>query len=137
MEWVAVGSLLAAGAGGAIAQRRAGQYQDIQYRQQAQQEQDASRDREIDRRRRLVSALASQNAEAGALGAAPGVGSRAAIALTDARRAGYESLADRASTNRRSLLLRSAGREARKQGNLGAFATAAETTAQVIDAWPS
>lgn len=136
MEWVAVGSLLAAGAAGAVAQKREGQYQDIQYREQAQAETDAARDREIDRRRRLVAALSSQSAEAGAVGAAPGVGSRAAIALSDARRAGYESLADRSSTNRRALLLRSAGKHARRQGNLQAGATLLGTTADVIEAWP-
>lgn len=106
---------------------RAAKFQEIQLKEQAQQERDAARDREVERRRRLVQALASQNAEAGAVGAAPGVGSRAAIALADARRANFESLADRASTNRRALLLERAGAEAARQGRYQARAGLIQT----------
>jgi hypothetical protein len=123
MQAVAIAAVLGAGALQAGQQRRAGALMEIEHKEQAQQETDAARDREIERRRRLVSALAAQNAEAGALGAAPGVGSRAAVAIADAKRASYENLADRASTNRRAITLRTGGREARKQGNLQAGAT--------------
>jgi hypothetical protein len=131
-------ALLVAGAGAAtaVAHHRAGEFQAIQYREQAQQETDANRDREIERRRRLVAALASQNAEAGAFGTAPGVGSRAAIALSDARRAQYESLADRAGTGRRSLMLRSSAKESRRQGNTLALASAIDTAGGVMEVLP-
>lgn len=136
MEWAIVGSLIAGTVASAQQSRNAGKLADIQYREQAQQETDAARDREIERRRRLVSALASQNAEAGALGVAPGVGSRSALAMSDVKRARYENIADRASTGRRSLMLRSAGRHARKQGDLGAASTLLGGAAEIMDAWP-
>lgn len=109
------------------AQRDAGAMARIQYKEQAQQEQDAARSREIDRRRRLVEALASQNAEAGAIGAATGVGSRRAIAMADARLASLDSLTDRASTNRRAIMLRKAGDEAYRQARLQGYATLLDT----------
>ena len=136
MQAAAVATLLIAGGSQAISQIRAGQQAEVEYKERAQQELDAARDREIERRRRLVSALASQNAEAGALGAMTGFGSRAAIALSDARRASLDSLTDRASTNRRALMLRSAGAEARRQSYLGAATTLFETASQTIRAWP-
>jgi hypothetical protein len=122
---------IAAGALSAKSSIDAGKLTSIQYQEQAKQEADASRDREIERRRRLVTALASQNAEAGAGGATIGLGSRSAIALSDARRASYETLADRASTGRRSLLLRLSGKEAKNQGNLNALSTLLGTAADV------
>lgn len=136
MQVVIPALIAGAGVAAASSQVAAGKMRNIEYKEQAQQEQDAARDREIDRRRRLVSALASQNAEAGALGATTGVGSGAAIALTDARRANYESLADRATTNRRSLMLRTAGKFARRQGNAAAVATLLDTGTDVANAWP-
>lgn len=136
MEWALIGSLIAGTAAAAQTQRNSGKMADIQYREQAQQETDAARDREIDRRRRLVSALASQNAEAGALGVTPGVGSRAALVLSDAKRARYENLADRAGTGRRALVLRSAGRNARKQGDLAAASSLLGGSADILEAWP-
>lgn len=136
MEFVALGTAILAGGATAIAQRNAGAQADIDARERAQQETDAYRDREIERRRRLVSALASQNAEGGALGAAPGVGSRAAIAMSDARTAGLDSLSDRASTNRRALLMRQGGRFAKRQGNLAAGATLLDTAGSTMNNWP-
>lgn len=122
MEFAAL-ALFAAGTGAQIkAQQNAGKAAQIEYKQRAQQEVDAGRDREIDRRRRLMSALSSQNAEAGALGIDTS-GSRTALALTDARMASRDSLTDRAMTNRRATMLISAGREARNQANLQSGAT--------------
>src|SRR5690606_7540023 len=108
MQFVPFILVAAAGGASALAQYRTGQLQDIQHRQQEQAEQDAARDREIERRRQLLAALASQSAEAGALGVASGVGSRAAITLTDVKRAQMDSLSDRAMTSRRALMLRQA-----------------------------
>lgn len=91
---------------------------EIQYNEQAKDEASAARDREIERRRKLVQALSSQAAAAGASGVDQSVGTRKAIALADLNAASYDSLQDRARTNRRSLLLRGAGKNARRQGNL-------------------
>lgn len=135
MEWAIVGSLIAGTVASAKASSNAGKMASIQYREQADQETDAARDREIDRRRRLVTALASQNAEAGALGIAP-VGSTSAIALSDVRRARYETLADKAGTGRRSLMLRSSAKHARSQGALTAGATLLGGAGDIMEAWP-
>jgi len=136
MDWAQFGAIIGAGVLQASAQRNLGKLQEQRYKEQADQELSASRDREIERRRRLISALASQSAEGGVLAAAPGVGSRAAIAMADAKRAGYEGLADRATTGRRSLLLRRAGKEARKQGNVAALGTVLGTARDALAAYP-
>jgi len=135
-SWFTTAAIAAAGIAAAKSRSDSGKLSNIQFQQQAQQEADASRDREIERRRRLVSALSAQNAEAGASGATPGIGSRSAIALSDARRSAYEDIADRASSGRRSLLLRLSGREAKNQGNLAAFGTLLGTSTDVLKSWP-
>lgn len=127
MEYVAIASVLIAGTYTAVQQRRAGQFQEIQYKEQAQAEEDAARDREVNRRQRLVEALASQNAEGGALGALPGFGSRAAQTLEDVRRANLDSLTDRAITGRRALVLRQSGRFARSAANAQSYGTILST----------
>lgn len=63
-----LGATALAGGAAAVSAKRAGALQEIEHKRQAQEEETAARDREIERRRRLVQALASQNAEAGALG---------------------------------------------------------------------
>ena len=135
MHAAVIGSLIASGVIGAKAQSNAGKAAKIQYQQQARGEETAAKDREIARRRRLVSALASQNAEAGALGITPGVGSRKAIALADAKRASFEGLSDRASTGRRAVMLRSAGKAAQREGNLAAASTLLGTATDTLNAW--
>lgn len=109
------------------ASQDAGKATQIAHKEQAKQEEMAARDREIERRRRLVQALASQNAEAGAAGLDPTVGSRRAITLEDQRRAGLDTLTDRAMTSRRALNLRAAGKNARRQANLESAATILNT----------
>lgn len=136
MKWAGFGGTIATGLLGAASTYRSGGFQQIEYNERAQAELDASRDREIDRRRRLVAALASQNAEAGAIGAAPGVGSRAAQARADARRAAYETGADRATTGRRALLLRKAGSEAKRQAGYLTAATLLDTGLGALDTFP-
>lgn len=131
-----LGATAVAGGMAAVSARRAGKLQDIQYKRQAEDEETAARDREIERRRRLVQALASQNAEAGALGLDPTTGSRRAITLEDVRRARMDDLTDRAMTSRRGVSLRLAGSEARKQGNIQAGATLLDTVGNVANGWP-
>lgn len=122
MQFAAL-ALFAAGTGVQIrGQQNAGKAIQIERKQQVQQETDAARDRDIERRRRLMTALASQNAEAGALGVANS-GSRAALAMTDAGNAFRDSLTDRAMTGRRALMLTAQGKEARNQANIQSAAT--------------
>jgi hypothetical protein len=116
------------------ASQNAGKAAQIQHNEQAKQEEMAARDREIERRRRLVQSLASQNAEAGAMGIDPTTGSRRAITLEDQRRSQMDSLTDRAMTGRRALMLRSAGRNARSQANLESAATILNTTSTIAGA---
>lgn len=111
--------------------RNAAKATEIQYQEQAKDEQSAARDREIERRRNLVRALSSQAAAAGAAGIDPSVGTRKAIAITDIKNANTDSLVDRSRSNRRSLLLRQAGSNARAQGNLQAAGTALDAGASV------
>lgn len=124
-------TLLALGTGAqVISSRNAAKAQEIQYKEQAKDEQVGARDREIERKRRLVSALSAQAAEAGAAGVDPTVGTRRALALDDVKEAGYDSQIDQARTNRRSLLLKSAAKDARRQGDLqgaGAILSAGAT----------
>lgn len=134
LPFIYLGVTAAAGAASAIQARNAGKLQQIEYQRQAKEEEVSARDREIERRRRLVQALASQNAEAGALGIDPTTGSRRAITLEDVRLARMDDLTDRAMTSRRSVSLRSAGRSARRQGNLQAGATLLDTVGTIAGA---
>lgn len=131
-----LGATLAAGGASYVSQRRAGAMQKLAYQEQAKDEEFAARDREIERRRRLVQAIASQNAEAGAIGIDPTTGSRRAILLEDTRRARLDDLSDRAMNTRRGASLRSAGREARTQSNIQAGATLFDTASSAVNAWP-
>ena len=139
MNPVSAGLLIGTAVVGGLQARQqyvAGKQAQIEYKEAAQRELDSARDREIERRRRLVSALASQAAEGGAIGAVPGIGSRAAITLRQAKEASYDTLADRATSGRRALMLRQAGNQAKKQGLLGAGATLLQTGVSVADQWP-
>lgn len=127
MQFVPLIATVVAGGLAANEQRNAGKWAEIQHAEAAEQELTAAKDREISRKQRLIEVLAVQNAEAGALGASVGFGSRAAIALTDAKRAQYDMISDRASTGRRALILRSEGREAARRGNMQAVGTLLDT----------
>ncbi len=112
--------------------QNAAKAQAIQYREQAKDEQSQAKDREIERKRRLVSALSAQAAEAGHAGVDPSIGSRRAIALDDIMQKGYDSQIDSSRTNRRSLLLRNAARDARRQGDLKAAGIVLNSAAQAL-----
>jgi hypothetical protein len=134
MPFIYLGATLVSGALAVSQQRKSAGMQEIAFKEQAKQEETAARDREIERRRRLVSALASQNAEAGAFGLDPATGSRRAIQLEDARRANLDSLTDRAMTSRQAVTLRSQGRAARRQGNVAAGQTLLSTYQSTVQA---
>lgn len=134
LPFIYLGATVLSGALAYRQQRTAGKIAEFQYRDQAEQEETAARDREIERRRRLVQALASQNAEAGALGIDGATGSRRAIVLDDVRRSRMDSLSDRAMTNRRAVNLRSAGGNYRRQSNIGAATNLLDTVSSVAQA---
>lgn len=130
-QWIYY-SLLAVGTGAQVrSTQNAAKAQAIQYKEQAKDEQVGARDREIERKRRLISSLSAQAAEAGAAGVDPTIGTRRAIAMDDVREAGFDSQVDSARTNRRSLLLKSAAKDARRQGNLQSAGLVINAGAQV------
>ncbi len=113
-------SVVAAGAS-AYQMREAGQAAKAQYKEQARQEADSARQREIERRRDLISSLASQNAAAGAAGVSTRAGTGlAGIAQYDINQTRRDSLVDRVNTGRSRNMLLKAGKNAQTMGNIGA-----------------
>ena len=96
-------------------QYRAGKAQQIQYKQEAKQEGDQAKQREIERKRNLLRALASQNAAAGASGA-DFSGSLANIAKVDIEEAATDLAVDSVNSARRQRALRLSGKEASVAG---------------------
>lgn len=116
----------AAGISSAYQAREAGKVANAEYKLQAVQEGDAARGREIERRRSLLSSLATQNAVAGAQGV--GIqGSNAAIAGADIRNARNDLMIDTANTKTRQNLLRARGSNAQKAGNAQAISSLIDT----------
>jgi hypothetical protein len=100
----------------AMQQRASGQEIALQYKETEKQEGDAARQREIDRRKNLLRALASQNAEVGAAGAEFS-GSIGNAARVDIEQAADDSLVDEVNVARNARVARLSGREARRAGN--------------------
>ncbi len=112
---VALGSgVLAAGA-----QIRSGALQEYQFKEEAAQEGDAAKQREIDRKRNLLRALASQRAGAAA-GGAEFSGSLGNLARVDIEQAATDLEYDKTNTKRRQRVLKASGREAVKGAELAA-----------------
>ncbi len=125
----ALWGMAASGVIGGVQAKQAGVAADRATRIEANQERDAARGREIDRRRALLAALASQNAAAGAGGVAFS-GGLAAAARRDVADARRDSLTDTVNTDARVRALRSQGRSARMIGNLGAAKSLLDTGVQ-------
>ena len=87
---------------------------------QADAERVASRDREIQRKQRLVSALASQNAARAAQGIRSFEGSAAAMMRSDIGEAEYGSLIGRANTDMKVAQYQQSGQAAMQSGLLSA-----------------
>ncbi len=116
-----LGVSAASAIGSGMAQHEAGQAAKAQYKEQARQEAGAARQREIERRRDLISALASQNAAAGAAGVSTRAGTGlAGIAQYDINQTRRDSLVDRVNTGRSRNVLLKAGKNAQTMGNIGA-----------------
>lgn len=103
-----------------LASVRAGQAQQVQYEMQARQEAAAARDAEIERKQRLVKALASQTALRGAQGISAYQGSPAAMMQEDIRQAEYASLIGQSNLDMRTTQLQTEGRQAVQSGYLSA-----------------
>jgi hypothetical protein len=106
---------LASGALAAGMQYRSGKIQQIQYKQEAKQEGDQARQREIERKRNLLRALASQRASAAAAGAEFS-GSLLNAARVDIEEAATDLSVDQVNAARRQRALRLAGTESSRAG---------------------
>ena len=115
----------------AKAQQDSGRAQQYQMQAQARTEAVAAKSRELDRRRDLIKALASQNAAAGA-GGVEASGSIGGIIRRDIRDASNDLLTENANTTARQRALQNAGRNARAQGDLMATATLFDTAQKLI-----
>ena len=111
----AVGSALLGGA----QSYKAGVSANQEYKQAAKNEADAQRSREIEKRRALLRALSSQNAQAGAQGVAFS-GGKAAIAQQDIRDSRRDLLVDTVNSKRRQNLFITKGRSAQRAGEVAA-----------------
>lgn len=126
----------AAGVYSAKQSYEAGKEQAAQYKQQELQEGDAARQREIQRRRGLLRALASQNASAGAAGLNL-EGSLQNIVKNDIEEAASDILVERAGAALRGRVLRSSASEASKAGAARATSSLVDTANSTYQTWPS
>ena len=126
------GVILTAAAGGTAAygQYQAGKAQQYEYQRQAEQEKVSARDREIERRNRLLQALAQRNVSSAAGGASL-EGSPIALINRDVREFSLESLSSEATTASRVAGLRAAGISAKRIGTINAFSSVFSTGASV------
>lgn len=113
------------------AARSAGQAQKQQYKLESRQEGDAARQREIERRRALLTALSSQNAAA----AAGGILLPTAVAERDIRQAASDLSYDRANTATRQNILKVGGQNAVIQGNALATASLLDTAVNTYNTY--
>lgn len=97
---VLIGLTAAATAGSVYSQRQATGAREVELELAQRQEEQAARDRQVQRKRRLAAVLGSQRAQAAAQGLTMS-GSVGNISLTDARRASEESLIDDVNTRAR------------------------------------
>lgn len=116
----------------AVGMRQAGIAEDRAMREAAKQEKDAARGREIERRRGLLQALASQNATAGAQGVAF-TGSKQAIARKDISEARSDLLYDTVNTRRNVRMLKARGSSARQAGDFGAASSLLDSGARAYN----
>lgn len=127
---ILLGASAVGGVGAAIQQRNTGIIQSNELKATARVEADAAKGREIERRRSLIRALASQNAAAGAAGVETS-GSIGGIILSDIRQNEQDLLTDAAGASARQRALTVGAQNARTQGNLGAAVSLLDTAAKV------
>jgi hypothetical protein len=118
-----IATTAASGVYSAQQQKAAGKAANAEAQIAANREGDAARGREIERRRALLRAIASQNAAAGA----GGVAVNAATLGADLMYATDDLMADRSNTLQTQSLLRLQGSNAKRAGKVGAFTTLLDT----------
>ena len=118
-----IASTVATGVYSAQQQKAAGKAANAEAQMAANREGDAARGREIERRRALLRAIASQNAAAGAAGVAVNEATLGA----DLMYAADDLLTDRSNTQQTQALLRFQGANAKRAGNVGAVTTLLDT----------
>lgn len=123
---------LGSGALAAGMQYRSGKQQELVYKQEAKQEGDAAKQREIDRKRNLLKALASQRASAAAMGAEFS-GSLGNLARVDIEEAADDLLVDQVNSSRRQRALRLSGREASAAGSAAAAGSLLDSAGSAYD----
>jgi len=101
----------------------AGNARKSEYKMQARQEEFASKDREVQRRKRLVSALASQNAYRGATGVRAFEGSSAAVMNSDRDQFEYDQTMGAANISMTQQSLLTSGKYAQQSGYMSAGAS--------------
>lgn len=121
----------ASGIQSARATRKAGKVAEAQSKIDAAAEGDAARQREIDRKQKLLRAISTQVAQAGAAGVRFEEGSPAAIARLDIEEANRDLRIDRANTRQRERGLIAQGRAARSAANAEANKTLLDTAGRV------
>lgn len=129
MPW-GIAAVVATVVGGAITaqnQHNAGVEADYAAQAQAKSEEMAARDQEIQRKQKLITALANQNAQAGATGAASGVGSALAINQKIVADANRDLETNKVISAETAARLRRQGAAARAEGNMAAWGTVFDT----------
>lgn len=101
---------------------RAGQAQEVQYQMQAQQEADAAKDRELQRKQTLLAAIASQRATRGAQGITM-AGSPAGMIQSNINTFGYDQALAGANTSMAQQQYITSGKYAAKSGYTSAANT--------------
>lgn len=107
-------------AGSMLMQVQAGNAQKAAYEQQAQQEEFEAKDREVQRRKRLIASLASQNAARGASGVRAFEGSPAAMMQNDMKEFEYDQKMAAANTAMSTSSLLTSGQHAQQSGYMSA-----------------
>lgn len=115
IPYIVGGLTIASGVVAAKSANDAGKAQAQQFKQEALQEGDAAREREIERKRNLLRAISSQNASAAA-GGAQFSGSILAAAERDIQQSRGDSLLDSVNTGRKTRMLEASAKEARRAG---------------------
>lgn len=113
--------------GSAYQQVQAGKAQSSELMAARREEEIAARDRSIERRKRLIDALASQSVMAPVRGVALGSPSLTAQVGQDVKEAGFEQLTDEAMTSARRRSLYRQARSAKRAGYIGAGTSLLET----------
>lgn len=131
---VLIGTTVVTGVISAKAQADAGKAQKQQADMEARREGDAARGREVERRRALLRAIATQAAEAGA-GGISFEGAMQNIAQRDIEYASDDLLADEANTKSIQARLRAQGSNAARAGRVGAVTTLLDTGVKAGSLW--